>query len=147
MSLHSPPLLPESVRVENSFIPVDGVGEQTERSIWKQGVTHWDEFEPGVVGGKRGDRIDQFITEGRGHLDAADVAYFDRQFPSSEQWRLYETFDDRACFFDIETTGLANARRRRRPHRREFAGGLRRRGPAGDVQRQALRRAFSGGEL
>jgi uncharacterized protein YprB with RNaseH-like and TPR domain len=94
------------VRVENSFIGVDGVGEQTERSIWEQGITHWDEFEPSVVGGKRGDRIDQFIRTSREYLDAADVAYFDRQFPSSEQWRLYETFDDRACFFDIETTGL-----------------------------------------
>ena len=94
------------MRVENSFIGVDGVGEQTEQSIWERGVTHWDEFEPSVVGGKRGDRIDQFIDEGREYLDAADVAYFDRQFPSSEQWRLYETFADRACFFDIETTGL-----------------------------------------
>jgi uncharacterized protein YprB with RNaseH-like and TPR domain len=98
------------VRVENSFIGVDGVGEQTERSIWEAGVTHWDEFEPSVVGGKRGDRIDQFIDEGRDYLDAADVAYFDRQFPSSEQWRLYETFSDRACFFDIETTGLDQSR-------------------------------------
>ncbi|WP_276252016.1 ribonuclease H-like domain-containing protein [Haloarcula rara] len=94
------------MRVENSFIGVDGVGEQTEQSIWEQGVTHWDEFEPSVVGGKRGDRIDQFIRQSRAYLDAADVAYFDRQFPSSEQWRLYETFDERACFFDIETTGL-----------------------------------------
>jgi len=94
------------VRVENSFIGVDGVGEQTERSIWERGITHWDEFEPGVVGGKRGDRIDQFIREGRAYLDAADVAYFDRCFPSSEQWRLYETFAERACFLDIETTGL-----------------------------------------
>jgi len=94
------------VRVEKSFIGVDGVGEKTERSIWEQGVTHWDEFELGVVGGKRGDRIEQFIREGRSYLDSADVAYFDRQFPSGEQWRLYETFSDRACFFDIETTGL-----------------------------------------
>ncbi len=98
------------MRVENSFIGVDGVGEQTEQSIWEQGVTHWDEFEPAVVGGKRGDRIDQFIDEGREYLDVADVAYFDRCFPSSEQWRLYETFAERACFFDIETTGLDERR-------------------------------------
>ncbi|MFC6974904.1 ribonuclease H-like domain-containing protein [Halomicroarcula sp. GCM10025709] len=94
------------MRVENSFIGVEGVGEKTERSIWEQGVTHWDEFEPGVVGGKRGQRIGSFIDEGRDRLAAADVDYFDRAFPSSEQWRLYETFRDRACFFDIETTGL-----------------------------------------
>jgi uncharacterized protein YprB with RNaseH-like and TPR domain len=94
------------VRVDNSFIGADGVGETTERSIWEQGITHWDEFEPDVIGGVRGDRVEQFIHEGRTHLDTGDVAYFDRQFPNSEQWRLYETFRDRACFFDIETTGL-----------------------------------------
>ncbi|WP_276273354.1 ribonuclease H-like domain-containing protein [Haloarcula litorea] len=100
------------MRVENSFIGVDGVGEQTERSIWRQGVTHWDEFEPGVVGGKRGDRIAQFIDEGYDHLDDEDVAFFDSRFPSGERWRLYETFRDRACFFDIETTGLDERRNR-----------------------------------
>ncbi|WP_254272833.1 ribonuclease H-like domain-containing protein [Haloarcula marina] len=98
------------MRVENSFIGVDGVGEKTERSIWEQGITHWDEFEPSVVGGKRGDRIAAFIEEGRPYLDEGDVAYFDRRFPNSEQWRLYETFRDRACFFDIETTGLDERR-------------------------------------
>jgi len=100
------------VRVENSFIGADGVGEQTERTIWEQGVTHWDEFEPSVVGGKRGQRVQSFISEGRERLERTDVTFFDRQFPSSEQWRLYETFRDRACFFDIETTGLDEHRNR-----------------------------------
>ena len=94
------------MRVENSFIGVDGVGEQTERSIWEQGVTHWDGFEPRVVGGKRGDRIASFIDEGRDRLAAADVGFFDGAFPSGERWRLYQTFPDQTCFFDIETTGL-----------------------------------------
>ncbi len=45
------------MRIENSFIPVRGVGERTERSLWEEGVLTWDEFEPSVVGGQRGDRI------------------------------------------------------------------------------------------
>ena len=94
------------MRVENSFIGTDGVGEKTERSIWEQGITHWDEFEPSVVGGQRGDRIQQFIDEGRDRVAETDVTYFDHAFPSSERWRLYETFRERTCFFDIETTGL-----------------------------------------
>ncbi|PSP45915.1 exonuclease, partial [Halobacteriales archaeon QH_6_66_25] len=32
--------------------------------------------------------------------------YFDRQFPGGARWRLYETFREQTCFFDIETTGL-----------------------------------------
>ena len=56
------------MRVENSFIGVDGVGEQTERSIWEQGVTHWDEFDPGVVG------VREPTSHERDVGDAANVA-------------------------------------------------------------------------
>ena len=147
MILHTTPLLPESVRVENSFIGVDGVGEQTERSIWEQGVTHWDEFEPGVVGGKRGDRIQQFISEGREYLDAADVAYFDRQFPSSEQWRLYETFDDRSCFFDIETTGLDEHRNQVTTVSLHQAGDTQTLVAGDDLTAENLRAAFGDADL
>ena len=94
------------MRVENSFIGVRGVGEQTERELWESGVTHWDAFEPEPVGPTTADRIETFIDEGRRRLADEDVAYFDEQFPSGERWRVYETFADRACFFDIETTGL-----------------------------------------
>jgi len=94
------------VRVENSFIGVRGVGEKTERRLWDDGITHWDAFEPDAVGSTTADRIQSFIDEGRKRLADDDVYYFDDAFPSREQWRLYETFDERACFFDIETTGL-----------------------------------------
>ncbi|MFB6220017.1 MAG: exonuclease, partial [Halolamina sp.] len=46
------------MRVENSFIPVRGVGEATERRIWAENITHWDEFHPAAVGAKTGDRIE-----------------------------------------------------------------------------------------
>jgi uncharacterized protein YprB with RNaseH-like and TPR domain len=94
------------VRVENSFIGVTGVGEKTERGLWEAGITHWDEFHPDPVGPKTGERIEAFIDEGRRHLDDDDVAFFAQNFPSGERWRLYESFADQACFFDIETTGL-----------------------------------------
>ena len=94
------------MRVENSFIGVRGVGEKTERQLWESGITHWDAFEPEPVGPTTADRIETFIDEGRRRLADDDVAYFDEQFPSGERWRVYETFADRACFFDIETTGL-----------------------------------------
>jgi hypothetical protein len=94
------------VRVENSFIPVRGVGEQTERSLWRQGITHWDDFERDAVGATTAERIESFIATARDHLAAGDATYFYEQFPSQSQWRLYETFRDRTAFFDIETTGL-----------------------------------------
>ena len=98
------------MRIENSFIPVEGVGESTERRLWADGVTTWAAFDPTVdirgVGSTTTDRIEAFISEALTHLDDGDSAYFDQVFPSSERWRLYENFRDETCFFDIETTGL-----------------------------------------
>jgi len=104
------------MRIENSFIPVDGVGESTERRLWAEGVTTWDAFDPTVdvrgVGSTTADRIESFIAEALTHLDDGDAAYFDHAFPSGERWRLYENFRTETCFFDIETTGLDEHRDR-----------------------------------
>ncbi|WP_436936205.1 ribonuclease H-like domain-containing protein [Halovenus marina] len=96
------------MRVENSFCGAEGIGETIERRLWEQGITEWDAFEPSCdgVGSTRASRIESFIAEGREALAADDIAYFDEAFPSGARWRLYESFRDRACFFDIETTGL-----------------------------------------
>ncbi len=96
------------MRIENSFIPIPGVGTRTERKLWADGVTHWDHFDgsgPGV-GPKTGERIHEFIDAARRRLDAGDADFFYEAFPSDERWRLYENFRDSTCFFDIETTGL-----------------------------------------
>ena len=94
------------MRIENSFIPVRGVGEKTERRLWRDGIVHWDDFSAGALGGKTGENVAAFIDEARTRLDAGDSSFFDGAFPSGERWRLYENFREGACFFDIETTGL-----------------------------------------
>ena len=102
------------MRIENSFIPVRGVGERTERRLWEAGVTRWEAFDPSApcVGETTADRIETFIEEASTHLQCGDAAYFARQFPSGERWRLYENFRESTCFFDIETTGLDQHRDR-----------------------------------
>lgn len=95
------------MRVENSFLGATGVGENLERRLWQQGITRWDVFEPCEgIGPTRRERIETFIADGRTALDRDDPTFFDRQFPREARWRLYESFRDQACFFDIETTGL-----------------------------------------
>jgi len=100
------------VRLENSFIGARGVGETTERNLWRDGVTHWDEFDRSVASTTRGigetttDRIESFLADAREHLDDGNAMFFGDQFPSGERWRLYENFRDETLFFDIETTGL-----------------------------------------
>jgi uncharacterized protein YprB with RNaseH-like and TPR domain len=94
------------VRVENSFIAVEGVGEATERDLWSSGVTHWDDFRADALGPKTGERVATFISEGRKRLSEDDSDFFADALPAGEEWRLYENFRDDAAFFDIETTGL-----------------------------------------
>ncbi|MFT4947227.1 MAG: hypothetical protein ACI8TL_001467 [Natronomonas sp.] len=96
------------MRVENSFLGAEGIGETIERRLWTQGVTHWEEFDHGCegVGPTRAERIESFIEGGRRAIEADDVSYFAQSFPSGSRWRLYESFREQACFFDIETTGL-----------------------------------------
>ncbi|WP_290818880.1 ribonuclease H-like domain-containing protein [Halovivax sp.] len=98
------------MRIENSFIPVRGVGETTERRLWAEGVTHWDDFDGRVVGPAVADRIERFIETGRERIDRGDYAYFAETLPSGSRWRLYENVADDACYLDIETTGLDASR-------------------------------------
>ncbi|MFB6080017.1 MAG: ribonuclease H-like domain-containing protein [Haloferacaceae archaeon] len=97
------------MRIEQSFIPVRGVGEATERRLWEAGVTRWREFDGSVVGPTTADRIEAFVDEAVDRLATADADYFAARFPDGERWRLYEDFRDDAAFFDIETTGLDHA--------------------------------------
>ncbi len=98
--------------VENCFLGAEGVGKKTERRLWEQGITHWDVFEPTCdgIGAGRAARIESFIEAGQRALERDSVSYFDQRFPSSARWRLYESFREQACFFDIETTGLDRRR-------------------------------------
>ena len=94
------------MRIENSFIPVRGVGEKTERKLWASGVTHWEEFDGSVVGPSLGDRIEAFIDDATARLEAGDLGYFAETLPASSRWRLYENVREETCYLDIETTGL-----------------------------------------
>lgn len=94
------------MRVENSFIPVHGVGQTTERRLWRQGITHWDAFDASILGPQTGQRVATYIDEATDRLAAGDASFFAETFPNDEHWRLYETFKEDACFLDIETTGL-----------------------------------------
>lgn len=99
-----------TVRIENSFIPVHGVGEKTERDLWGSGVTHWDAFDGSALGPTLGARVEEFIDVAGDRLARGDARFFGEAFPDSDHWRLYENFREEACFLDIETTGLSRRR-------------------------------------
>ncbi|WP_181690820.1 ribonuclease H-like domain-containing protein [Natronomonas sp. LN261] len=94
------------MRLEHTYIGVEGVGQATERELWNSGALTWAAFDRTLCGPTTADRIESFIDRARPRLDDGDSAFFDRALPSRERWRLYEDFRGQACFFDIETTGL-----------------------------------------
>ncbi|WP_336025406.1 ribonuclease H-like domain-containing protein [Halobellus salinisoli] len=100
------------MRIENSFVPAEGIGEGRERSLWESGILTWGEFDPAraPLGPKTGERVESFVSEALERLDDGDARYFGERFPSGEVWRFYENFRNEALFFDIETTGLDSRR-------------------------------------
>jgi len=98
------------MRVENSFIPVRGIGERAERKLWASGVHEWSEFDGQVPGPAPAERVREFIETAQRRLAAGDTPFFAECFPSGSQWRLYENFREETCFLDIETTGLDHDR-------------------------------------
>jgi uncharacterized protein len=92
--------------IENSFVFLEGIGLETERKLWEQGVSTWGDFlSQDVVGisSKRKGYYDRKLVEAKKALQRKDVGYFSRILPQREMWRLYGHFS--CCFLDIEVDG------------------------------------------
>ncbi|MFB6193073.1 MAG: ribonuclease H-like domain-containing protein [Candidatus Nanohaloarchaea archaeon] len=95
------------MRIENSFILAPGVGEKTEKKLWKKGVTHWDHVTgTSSISSRKQEKISSFVDKARRNLEVENSVFFQEKLPNKSLWRLYRNFEDKACFFDIETTGL-----------------------------------------
>lgn len=99
------------MRIENSFILAPGIGEKTEQKLWKNGVTHWDEVQDTrVISDNKRSKLENFLTKARKNLEVGNSVFFGDKLPNKEVWRTYRNFQESACFFDIETTGLDKQR-------------------------------------
>jgi uncharacterized protein len=97
--------------LRRSFIHLPGIGETLEEELWALGIETWEHFEaaaelPPRLAASRSS-LEPLLRECEAKLANGDAAYFDQLLPSSESWRLYPHFRDRAAFIDIETTGLS----------------------------------------
>lgn len=97
------------MRITNTFIFIEGVGEVTERRLWERGITDWEAFNPEVapgLGPVSPERIEDGLGTAQRALEAGDSRFFEARLPPGSRWRLYEDFRRTTCFLDIETTGL-----------------------------------------
>ena len=96
--------------IESSFCFLPGVGVQTERRFWREGLVTWEDFltthSLRHVSGIRKARFDEEITQARDHFVRQDIRYFARTVPARYQWRLYEWLRPGAVYLDIETNSF-----------------------------------------
>jgi hypothetical protein len=95
--------------LRNTFLFLPKVGERTEQNIWQQGIPDWNAFieskkVKGFSSARKGN-ADKQILEFKHELWDENLNYLAKNLPSSEHWRLYDTFRDEAVFLDIETNG------------------------------------------
>lgn len=99
------------MRLENSFILAPGIGEKTEKKLWKKDITHWDDVEDKKpLSETKQEKIEIFLEKARKNLEVKNSYFFSSKLPNKEDWRIYRNFSKEACFIDIETTGLDKKR-------------------------------------
>lgn len=89
---------------------LDGIGEKSERRLWREGILTWDDFTraselPGISS-ERKNYYDQLLTRDDRELSARNAEYFSARMKRREHWRLFDTFREGAVCLDIETNGF-----------------------------------------
>jgi uncharacterized protein YprB with RNaseH-like and TPR domain len=95
--------------LKNSFIHIQSIGAITEQRLWESGLKHWDLIDgnlPCQIAPRRKHFLLNGIEESRRHLANRNPAYFSKQLPSNQSWRLFPAFRNFTAYLDIETTGL-----------------------------------------
>ncbi len=97
--------------LRHTFIHLPGIGPHRERKLWNQGILDWDGFLDAAASGSLSKKMCEagvpLVRQSLEAIAAGDPRFFHAHLPTRETWRLYTEFADRACFLDIETTGLS----------------------------------------
>jgi uncharacterized protein YprB with RNaseH-like and TPR domain len=101
--------------LKNTFVHIPGIGDQTERRLWEEGIISWDDFldnedKTPFQGRRTRQFVRSYVEESKRHLEKKNHHYFVDKVPRRELWRAYKEFKDSVAFLDIETTGLSSER-------------------------------------
>lgn len=97
--------------LSRSFIHIPGIGPKTERSLWQQGLTDWQQalacdwpvsgFSVG-----RWAEVCNHLRDSMSRLQTGEHRFFANALSAAEHWRAWPDFRRRTAFVDIETTGM-----------------------------------------
>ncbi len=97
--------------IRHTFIMLPGIGPETERRLWEEGILTWEDFlsRPRIshISPFRKPLLDAELEAWLRALERGDARFFFRRLPQREHWRLFRVFREDCLFFDIETTGLS----------------------------------------
>jgi uncharacterized protein YprB with RNaseH-like and TPR domain/predicted nuclease with RNAse H fold len=98
--------------LQQTFLHIPGIGKETERDMWSNGIRSWDDsdrFEKrfGVLGARLQQKLDDYIPLSRLAIKEKNAMFFSRLSDLGEAWRIFPEFADQCVYLDIETTGLS----------------------------------------
>jgi hypothetical protein len=95
--------------LKQTFQHLHGIGEKTEKRIWAEGITSWEEFldspRPAVLSAWQHDLACAELEQSLRALEGRNAHYFTDKLSAQLHWRLYPEFGQRIAYLDIETTG------------------------------------------
>lgn len=95
--------------LEQTFCHIPGIGEGTERALWRAGCHSWTAFLENPsdfsVGSACKKTVIDAIQRSQAALSGRHHQFFKDSLPNSELWRAWPDFRDRCVYLDIETDG------------------------------------------
>jgi len=96
--------------IENTFVHIDGVSENTERKLWENSIRSWNDFLDNFenidfLPESKKEKIRNEILFSKQHFEDKNIKYFSNKLKLNEHWRLQKL--GKICYVDIETTGLS----------------------------------------
>ena len=102
--------------LRNTFCHISGISPQKELSLWIDGVDSWDEFfkrkNDSLINSLSVNQLASISDELLKSMRAVEREEFSlfKSLPRNQHWRVYDHLKHKACFLDIETTGLSKRR-------------------------------------
>jgi uncharacterized protein len=100
--------------LSHTFQHIPGLGERRERTLWRRGISTWDDFlaapqRSGLPATLLRD-AEAMIHLSREALRQGNVYFFAQLLPVREHWRLFGDFQAATAYLDIETGPLGHGR-------------------------------------